>query len=188
MFKATSNTVSVMRVFKIASCPSNSGKGTLTYHVGCDTENDIKIRIVVNTGGGLFSPEWISLSDILPALEQAPYPLTSFPLIILFHGRSSNTPAFLMAALKSEGFVRNLEGKIRGYELLDSKVVIDEMRVLIASNVDLKVANIDPEYKTSYAINKKAKPITKSATPIKSKNSSPSKDKTNPVSEAPLSA
>ena len=88
-----------MRILKVASCPTSSGKANLTYHIGCTADKDIQFRVIANTGGGLFSPEWISLSAIQPAFEQAPFPLTSFPLINLYQGKSTNTPAFLMVAL-----------------------------------------------------------------------------------------
>ena len=171
MSEIISNLVTTMRILKVATSPSSSGKATLTYHIGCTTDKDIQFRVIANTGGGLFSPEWISLSAIKPVFEQAPFPLTSFPLINLYQGKSTNTPAFLMAVLKSEGLVRNLEGKIRGYEILDSKPFIDEMNVLMASDVDLKAANIPADYKTSVALNKPAKSITKTATTIKAKKS-----------------
>ena len=169
MSAIVSNLIPTMRILKIASCLTSSGKTTLTYHIGCTTDKDIQFRIVANTGGGLFSPEWILLSAIQPAFEQAPFPLTSYPLINLYQGKSTNTPAFLMAALKNEGLVRNLEGKIRGYEILDSKSFMDEMNALMASDIDLKVAYIPANYKTSVALNKHDKTITKSATPIKTK-------------------
>ena len=164
-----SNLVPTIRVIKVDSCSTSSGKATLTYHIGCTTDKDIQFRVVTNTGGGLFSPEWISLSDIQPAFEQASFPLTSFPFIKLYQGKSTNTPAFLMAVLKNEGLVRNLEGKIRGYETLDRKAFMDEMNSLIASDIDLKVPNISANYKTSVALNKPDKIITKSAKPIKTK-------------------
>ena len=171
MSQNINNLVPTMRILKVATCLTSSGKATLTYHIGCTTDNDIQFRVIANTGGGLFSPEWVSLSAIQPAFEQAPFPLTSFPLINLYQGKSTNTPAFLMAVLKNRGLVRNLEGKIRGYEILDSKAFIDEMNALIASDIDLKIANIPANYKTSVALNKPAKPITKTATPIKAKKS-----------------
>jgi hypothetical protein len=161
-----------MRILKVASCPTNSGKATLTYHIGCTTDKDIQFRVVANTGGGLFSPEWVSLSVIKPAFEQAPFPLTSFPLINLYQGKSTNTPAFLIAALKNEGYVKNLEGKIRGYEIIDSNAFMNEMNTLVASDVDLKVVNISADYKTSYAIKKSVAPITKATKPIKVKKAS----------------
>ena len=169
MSQNINNLVPTMRILKVANCLTSSGKATLTYHIGCTTDEDIQFRVVTNTGGGLFSPEWISLSAIQTAFEQAPFPLTSFPLIKLYQGKSTNTPAFLMAVLKSEGLVRNLEGKIRGYEILDSKAFIEEMNALMASDIDLKIANIPANYKTSVALNKSTKPTTKSVTLIKVK-------------------
>lgn len=180
------NLATSMRILKVASCLNSSGKATLTYHIGCTTDKDIQFRVTANTGGGLFSPEWISLSAIQPAFEQAPFPLTSFPLINLYQGKSTNTPAFLMAALKSEGLVRNLEGKIRGYEILDSKAFMDEMNALMATDIDLKVANIPANYKTSVALNKSSKPITKSATSIKVKKSPTPIETAIAASETPI--
>ncbi len=153
-------TVNSMRVLKAASCPAASGKTTLTYHVGCNANNDIQLRVIGNTGGGYFSAEWVAFNAIQPALAQAPLPLTSFPLIKLYQGKSTNTPGFLMAVLRSEGLVRNLEGKIRGYELLDSGAFMTEMNALIAAGVNLNVASIPANYKTSIAINLSA-PSTK---------------------------
>jgi len=178
--------VTTMRIIKVVSCPTSTGKTTLTYHIGCTTDKDIQFRVVANTGGGLFSPEWISLSAIKPAFEQAPFPLTSYPLINLYQGKSTNTPAFLMAALKNEGLVRNLEGKIRGYEILDSKPFIDEVNALMASGIDLKTANIPANYKTSVALNKPAKTITNSAKPIKTKKPTPSIETPITVPETPI--
>ena len=75
-----------------------------------------------------------------------------------------------MATLKNEGLVGNLEGKVRVYEILDSNAFMAQMNALMVSEVDLKVANIPANYKTSYAIKKSVLPITKSATAIKVKN------------------
>jgi hypothetical protein len=188
MSETTINLVTSIRILKVASCSNSSGKATLTYHIGCTTDNDIQFRVTANTGGGLFSPEWISLSAIQPAFEQAPFPLTSYPLINLYQGKSTNTPSFLMAALKNEGFVRNLEGKVRGYEIIDSTAFMDEMNALMASEVDLKVANISAEYKTSYAIKKSVAPISKSATAIKVKKSSQPVETPIVVPEASIAA
>lgn len=100
MTKSSSNPAPSIRIIKVATCLSATGKATLTYHIGTDSKNEILFRIYGNTGGGLFSSEWLLLSAIQAALKQAPFPLTSFPLIKLYQGKSTNTPAFLMAALK----------------------------------------------------------------------------------------
>ena len=183
MSEKISNLVTSMRILKVASCPTISGKATLTYHIGCTTENEIQFRVVVNTGGGLFSPEWISLSAIQPAFEQAPLPLTSFPLIKLYQGKSTNTPAFLMAVLKNEGLIRNLEGKIRGYEILDSTPFMAEVNSLIASGIDLKV-----DSSKSSPSNKLAAPTTKSASSIKAKKSPPPIETPIAAPEAPIAS
>jgi hypothetical protein len=167
MTQATSdNITTTMRILKVASCPAASGKTTLTYHIGGSAKNNICFRIIGNTGGGYFSAEWVSFSAIQSALAQAPIPLTSYPLFTLYQGKSINTPAFLMAALKHEGLVRNLEGNVRGYEILDSKAFMTEMNALIASGVNLKVAEIPANYKTSIAIKQPA--LTNKSKKVKS--------------------
>jgi len=42
----------VTRIIKIATCPTCSGKATLTYHFGCNEDKQVYIRIVANSGGG----------------------------------------------------------------------------------------------------------------------------------------
>lgn len=145
----------ISRIIKIATCPTNSGKAKLAYHIGCDGKHDIYFRITTNTGGGYFSPEWVPLKSMLATLEVASKPLASFPLLALLKGRSINTPAFLMAAMKNEGIVRSLEGKIRGYEIADTEPFMTEVKALIAADVNLKVKDIPSEYKTSVALDKK---------------------------------
>lgn len=131
-------TPQVSRIIKIGTCPTCSGKATLTYHFGCNEDKQVYIRIVANSGGGLFSDEWIKLADIQAALDGAAFPVTSFPLIKLFIGKSVNTPGFLLAVLKQEGLVKLLEGKIRGYEKLDPAPFMLELDKLVSSDVNLK--------------------------------------------------
>ena len=168
------NAVPAMRIIKVASCLTCTGKATLTYHVGSSANNEINFRVYSNTGGGLFSAEWISLNAIKSALDGATQPITSFTLNKLFKGRSTNTPGFLMAVLKGEGLVRNLEGKIRGYEQIDCAAFMAEVNALIASGTDLKVVS-----KSALPITKSAavNPLPQSVPPIKTKKSSPAIEK-----------
>lgn len=176
-----------MRVIKIASCLTSSARATLTYHIGCTADNKIYLRVVENTGGGLFSPEWLSLNAIQTAMNQAEIPLTSYPLIQLLQGKSTNTPAFLMAALKNEGLVRNLEGKVRGYEILDNSSFVTEMNALMATDVQLTVAEIQGDYKTSFALKKKVT-VIKPAHSFKTKKSPPPKAAYFEIIDKPSSA
>lgn len=134
------NTTPAMRILKVASCPTCSAKGTLTYQLGCEADNKINFRITTNSGGGYFSAEWVSLSTIQDALANAPQPVTSFAFSKLFLGKSTNTPAFLLAALVSEGLLKILGDKQRGYEILDSAAFMAEVNALIASDINLKLA------------------------------------------------
>lgn len=130
-----------IRVLKIASCPSLSGKSTLTYELSCTTDSEIQIRIKANSGGGFFSQEWISLKNIEQVLEKKTVkgtPLTTQALLPIFSGKSVNTAGFLLAMLKAVGLVRPLENKRRCFETVDPALFVGEVNALIASPVDLK--------------------------------------------------
>lgn len=133
------NTKQVMRILKVATCPTLSGKGELTYHIGSNTEADICFLVTANSGGGFFSIEWVSLKAIQATLEQAAQPLTSYALRHLFKGKSANNPAFLMAALKHEGLVVSHPEKQRCYDRVNLASFVAEMGKLQASNVNITV-------------------------------------------------
>ena len=83
--------VPAIRVLKIASCPSLSGKSTLTYHVGCDAgtgASEICFRVFGNSGGGLFSNEWVKLSAVQKEFEKVPDGIALTPHLLspLFRG------------------------------------------------------------------------------------------------------
>lgn len=157
-----------LRVLKIATCSTCSGKAELTYHFGCDQDKQIYIRIVINSGGGFFSDEWVSLKATLEALDKAPHPITAVPFVQLFVGKSVNTPGFLLAVLKHEGLVKLLEGKIRGYERLPSEAFLAEVDKLVSSDIDLKYvpptpikksASTPPPKKSKQALISKSTPL-----------------------------
>lgn len=131
----------VIRFLKTGSCPSLSGKSTLTYQIGCNAESSIQFQVAANTGGGFFSDEWVAFDTIQKVFDKQPKdkPIVSHILYPLFHGRSLNTPAFLLAVLKAEGLVKPLGDKKRGYERVDSSEFMSEIKKLINSTVDLKV-------------------------------------------------
>ena len=134
------------RILKIATCPSLSGKSTLTYHIGCNAQSDIQFRIANNTGGGFFSKEWIALDTILNIFDQQPdnKPIVSLLLYPLFQGKSLNTPAFLLAVLKQEVLVCQLQDHSKHYERMPSDAFNSQMQQLIQSKVDLKTDDAKP--------------------------------------------
>jgi len=124
-----------IRLLKTATCPSLTGKARLTYHVGCDTNGEAQFRIHANNGGGFFNDDWVSLSAIQAVFDKIPAdkPITSFNLFPLFKGKSSNSPAFLLAALKQEGLVQGSKDKQRSYERCDPKGFLTGIKALMAT-------------------------------------------------------
>ena len=92
-------------IIKTGTCKSSSGQSTLTYNIGKD-QSGIHFRIYGNTGSGFFSKEWLSLKDIQEAITKSNKPFTSTALHSLFHGKSINTPAFMLAVLLHEGLIK----------------------------------------------------------------------------------
>lgn len=107
--------MSEIRILKAGSCPSLSGKSTLSYHIGCNDGKEVYLRLTENTGQGIFNKEWISLEEIEKVLA-AKQPITSGSLHELFQGKSSNSAGFFLAVLKEEGLVKISESNLRHYE------------------------------------------------------------------------
>jgi len=135
---ATADAAPLIRILKIATCPNLSDSAKLGYHIGCNAESQIQLRVHSNSGTGYFSREWVSLNAIFKALDKCPKdkPLTSFWLHPLLVGKSINTPSFLMAVLLAEGLVQKAE---RNYERCDHKGFVGEVNKLIESGVDIKI-------------------------------------------------
>jgi hypothetical protein len=133
-----------LRILKEGTCSSLSGKSTLTYHIGCNAEAAIQLRVYANTGNGLFSNEWIPLTDILERLTGG---FTSLALYPLLRGRSSNTPGFLLAVLLAEGLVHRSLANKGCYDSSDPEFFMAKIKLLIAS-----------EDKPQKAVKKPAKP------------------------------
>jgi hypothetical protein len=58
----TTDTPEPMRILRIATCPSLSGRSELTYHVGCNESGAIHFRLWANTAAGMFSNIWFSMA------------------------------------------------------------------------------------------------------------------------------
>ena len=99
-------------------CPSLSGLSTLTYAIGRHPEDQsLHLRIVANTGGGMFCEDWSSGSAI-DALVQSNTVLISRSMCELHAGRSINTGGFVLSVLKHLGLVRvNVENS-RHHEMV----------------------------------------------------------------------
>ena len=156
-----------MRVLSTGTCETLSGSSKLTYHIGSMPDGEIYLRVIGNTGGGFFSQEWISLRDILTALNRRPdgRPITSILLNPLLRGKSANTPGFMMAVLLHEKVIRSMQGKLRRHELADPSVFTEKVEKLMASGTSAKVKAAKPGGNTA----KKA-PIKKAVSRRKAKS------------------
>lgn len=166
-----------LRIIKIGTCPTLTGKSTLGYHIGCNDQAEIFFRMASNSGGGYFSTDWIHLKAILSAMEQAPKPLTSFALMPLFVGKSINTQSFLWAALLTEGLVQRDAENPRVYVACPLDAFQAEMDLLIASDTNLPV----PAQITGKGVIKNKRQVVDPATFIKPRSRGRPK-KTKPVS------
>ena len=139
--------VSDFRVLKISTCPSLSGRSTLTFHLGVSPDSDIKLRVFANSGGGFFCKDWVSLKAIQQIMEKrtAANPVVSSSFGGLFAGKSVNTTGFILAVLKHIGLVTPIKGKPRCYEAADSSAFMTELKALIDSSVDLNTDKPIPQ-------------------------------------------
>jgi hypothetical protein len=110
-----------VQVLKEANCPTSSGKSILGYQAGTDDSGAIYLKVASNDGGGFFSNEWISFTDIQAAIEAWPdeQGITSMTFRKIFRGKSANTPGFLIAVLVAEGLLAPMEGKSRVHQACD---------------------------------------------------------------------
>lgn len=147
-----------IRILKIATCPSLSGKSSLTYHVGCNAESEIHFRIYANSGSGYFSREWVAADRVGKALAESP-DITSFTLQSAYVGKSQNNGGFILAALFAEGLVNRSADNERQYQLADPDAFNAEMESLMESD-----ASLDPDAKPKKPSKKKlvpgAEPLT----------------------------
>ena len=88
-----------------AECTSVSGRSTLTYAIGRHPDRSLHLRIVSNSGGGMFCGDWAS-GDRIDALVAGGHELTSRSFHALHPGKSINTGGFVMSALRDLGLIR----------------------------------------------------------------------------------
>lgn len=179
-----------IRIIKVGTCKSLSGKSDLTYHVGHviaeegtgASDCNILFRVYANSGHGFFSDEWVPMSSIQEVFDKLPagQPITSYMLYPLFRGKSLNSPGFMLAVLQHEGFVRHMQDKKRSYERSDPSAFMAEMVELIDAGTDLrgdvKSATVKPASKKS-----KVSAIVSKADPVMPASASEEQAESNPT-------
>lgn len=98
--------VDPIEVIYQGECPSISGRSTLTYAIGRHSEDGkLHLAITGNSGKGIFAADWAPASAIQEVVLGA-FGLTGASFHGLHEGRSRNTGAFILAAIKALGLVR----------------------------------------------------------------------------------
>ena len=95
----------IIKCLCTAECTSVSGRSTLTYAIGRHPDQTLHLRIVSNSGGGMFCGDWAS-GDRIDALVAGGHELTSRSFHALHPGKSINTGGFVMSALRDLGLIR----------------------------------------------------------------------------------
>jgi len=136
------NPADAIRILKTASCPSLSGKSTLTYNIGCNALSVVQFQVAGNDGGGYFNDDWIPQSSIQAVLDKQPHgkDITSATFRAIYPSKSNNSPGFLLAVLKDIGLVRPSTTNQRCYELGSPKEFITEVNTLLATAPELLMA------------------------------------------------
>ena len=99
-------------------CQSLSGKSILSFAIGRNPEDQsLHLRIIANTGGGMFCDEFAS-GDAIDAIVQSHLVLISRSMSELHAGRSINTGGFVLAILKHLGLVRVNAENSRHHEIV----------------------------------------------------------------------
>lgn len=129
-------TLESMRILRIATCPSLSGRSELSYHVGCNDSGAIHFRLWANTGAGMFNNIWFSMADVSELLS-TPDGITSTALQPLWESTSRNNAGFTLAILQGEGLVTKSLTTQRTYCTVNPAPFLERINALIASGVDL---------------------------------------------------
>ena len=126
-----------MRILRVATCPSLSGRSELTYHVGCNEAGAIHFRLWGNTAAGMFSNTWFSMVEVSKLLS-VPDGLTSSALKPLWESTSRNNPGFTLALLQGEGLIEKSLDTRDTYKTANAASFLARVNALIASGVDLQ--------------------------------------------------
>ena len=126
-----------VRIVKIAECGSLSNRSRLIYQLGVAVNGDIQLRIFRNSARGYFCKDWVSWALIDMQLNEAPSFSSGDIQRLLFEGKSVNSGAFTIAAMRQEGLVRNVPGSLRCYERLDPTAWLVEIKALIDAGMAL---------------------------------------------------
>lgn len=125
-----------MRILRVATCPSLSGRSELTYHVGCTESGAIHFRLWGNTAAGMFSNTWFPMVEVSKLLSM-PDGITSTALQPLWESTSRNNAGFTLALLQGEGLIEKSLDSRGTYKTANPASFLARVQALISSGVEL---------------------------------------------------
>ena len=140
-----------IRILKTGSCESLSGRSMLTYEIGCKEDKTICIRLTENSGAGMYSKAWLPMLQITQLLSADDKPIASRTINPLYTG-SANSCGFMLAVLRNEGLIKNVEENSRGYMRCDPSGFNAAMKVLIDTGNESALSKPAKEKKTKKPI------------------------------------
>jgi hypothetical protein len=112
----TQPVIDPIKVIYLGQCPSLSERSSLSFQIGRHSQNQtLHLRICGNTGGGMYCKDWCDIEQIEAVVLATP-DLTAHSLHGLHPGKSINTGGFVLAALRSLGYVRQQAVNTRLHE------------------------------------------------------------------------
>jgi hypothetical protein len=116
-----------------AECDSLTARSVLTFEAGHDPKtNEPMLRIVRNSGGGMFCKDWAPI-ELIDAILAKADPLTGRAFNEVHPGRSINQGSFTLAILKDLGVVQAKDDNTRHHERVAGKTVLEALAARIAA-------------------------------------------------------
>ena len=132
----TENAVDPIETIYQSEVPSLSERSMLGYEIGRHAEDaTLHLRIVSNSGGGMWCKDWASASDIQSIVIGAT-DLTAKSFHQLHSGRSINTGGFVASALKDLGVIRANVENSRLHEHVPTTTFEQVVMARIAESMD----------------------------------------------------
>ena len=128
-----------MQILLVQVAETLSKRSLLTYHVAQGSEGQLYVRLWENSGGGLFSTEWVSYSAIEQklALLKEEQTINGRLFASIYRSKSANNPAFLLAICKDLGIVTCKTP--RTCQKADPQPFLDRMAELAKAGTRLEV-------------------------------------------------
>jgi hypothetical protein len=112
---------------------SLTSRSVLTFLAGHDSKtNEPMLRILRNSGRGMFCRDWAPIALIDTILAKAD-PVTARTFNDVHPGKSINTGGFILAILKDLGVVQAKDDNTRHHERVAGKTVLEALAARIAA-------------------------------------------------------